>query len=337
MNKGKISVIVPIYNVESYLSKCIKSIIEQSYKNLEILLIDDGSTDTSGVICDEFAKIDNRIKVVHKPNEGVSLTKNLGIDISTGEYIAFVDGDDSIEQDYCQLLYDHITATGSDISILSYNVVREDGTNIEGAVAENGLAKDEVAIYEGNDIIKELLKQKTIKNFVCKLYKKEVMTYFPVGVNYEDIVFSFEVLNKAKKVVYINSRRYNYLKRKGSITAIVSEKNLKDFGKAIYDRYEIVLKNYPELLDYNMYAFLESTVALSIKNVISGRQYEEVDECVEHFISIIKEYLQKNEERFLLLLNDYQKLCIYLMKYNTELYYLFLKERQRLKVLGEIK
>jgi len=281
--------------------------------------------------------MDARIKVIHKQNEGVSLTKNLGIDISTGEYIAFVDGDDYIEKNYCELLYNNITNTDSDVSILAYNVVREDGTQIDGAVAENGLDEDEIIVYEGQDIIKELLKQKTIKNFVCKLYKKTVLSYFPVGVTYEDIVFSFEVLNKARRVVYMNTRCYNYLKRKGSITAIVSEKNLKDFGNAIYDRYKIVDKNYPNLLNYNMYAFLESTIALSIKNVISGRMYNEVNETVEKFIKIIKDFLQKNESEFLLLLNDYQKLCLYLMKYNTELYYQFLKERQRLKVLGEIK
>jgi len=337
MNNEKISIIVPIYNVEKYLNKCIESITSQTYKNIEILLIDDGSTDGSAAICDKYAKMDARIKVIHKQNEGVSLTKNLGIDISTGEYIAFVDGDDYIEKNYCELLYNNITNTDSDVSILAYNVVREDGTQIDGAVAENGLDEDEIIVYEGQDIIKELLKQKTIKNFVCKLYKKTVLSYFPVGVTYEDIVFSFEVLNKARRVVYMNTRCYNYLKRKGSITAIVSEKNLKDFGNAIYDRYKIVDKNYPNLLNYNMYAFLESTIALSIKNVISGRMYNEVNETVEKFIKIIKDFLQKNESEFLLLLNDYQKLCLYLMKYNTELYYQFLKERQRLKVLGEIK
>lgn len=335
--KEKISVIVPIYNVEKYLDKCIKSIIDQTYKELEILLIDDGSTDNSGNICDKYADLDNRIRVVHKPNEGVSLTKNLGIDISTSKYIAFVDGDDSIELDYFELLYNNIIEKDADISILSYNVVREDGSYIEGAVAENDLEDNEVVVYDGQDIIKELLKQKTIKNFVCKLYKKDVMTYFPVGVNYEDIVFSFEVLNAAKKVVYMNVRKYNYLKRRGSITAIVSEKNLNDFADAIYNRYEVVNKNYPNLSEYNMYAFLESTVALSIKNIISGRQYKSIDEAVERYIDIIKAFAKDNETTFFEILNDYQKLCVYLMKYNTELYYTFLKERQNLKIQGKIK
>ena len=335
--KEKISVIVPIYNVEIYLDKCIKSIIEQTYKNLEILLIDDGATDNSGAICDKYAALDDRIRVIHKANEGVSLTKNLGIDISTGKYISFVDGDDYIEPEYFELLYNNMIEQDADISILSYNVVREDGSHIEGAVTETDLKNDEIVVYEGQDIIKELLKQKTVKNFVCKLYKKDVMKYFPVGVTYEDIVFSFEVLNAAKKVVYMNTRKYNYLKRRGSITAIVSEKNLNDFAKAMYDRFVAVNKCYPSLLEYNMYAFLESTVALSIKNVISGRQYLGVNEAVERHIEIIKTFVEQNEQSFFELLNDYQKLCVYLMKYNTELYYTFLKERQNLKIQGKIK
>jgi len=335
--KDKISVIVPIYNVEKYLNKCIESIINQTYSELEILLMDDGATDNSGKICDKYAEIDNRIKVIHKVNEGVSRTKNLGMEISTGKYIAFVDGDDSIEPDYFELLYNNIISKSADISILSYNVVREDGSHIEGAVAENNLKDSEVVVYEGEDIIKELLKQKTIKNFVCKLYKREVLTDFPVDINYEDIVFSFEVMNMAKKVVYMNARKYNYLKRRGSITAIVSEKNLNDFANAIYNRYEVVNEQHPNLLKYNMYAFLESTVALSIKNVISGRQYESINESVNKYIDIIKNYAKDNEQDFFALLNDYQKLCVYLMKYNAELYYGFLKERQNLKVQGLIK
>lgn len=338
VNNGneKISIIVPIYNSEKYLNKSINSIINQSYKNLEILLINDGSTDNSGKICDDFSKIDNRIKVIHKDNEGVSATKNLGIKICTGNYIAFVDSDDIISPDYCETLYSNMIKTNSDISIVSYNVVREDGSIITGAVTDNGLKKGEVVIYEDTDIVKELLLQKTIKNFVCKLYKKSVMCDFPIGVTYEDIVFSVEVLAKAKRVVYINKKCYNYLKRKGSITATISEKNLIDFATAISGRYKIVKDNYPSLASYNIYAFLESTVALSIKNVISERKHKSIDKLVIEFTNIIKDYVKDNEKELLPLLNDYQKLCLYLMKYNLELYYSFLKERQRLKVLGLI-
>lgn len=332
----KISIIVPVYNVEKYLEKCINSIINQTYQNLEIILIDDGSIDYSSKICDIFAEKDNRIRVIHKENEGVSVTKNLGIKISTGSYISFVDSDDYIDPRYIETLYKNLIECDADISTLSYKVIRKDGTIIQTGADGLNMQEDEIAIYEDIDIIKELLKQKTIKNFVCKLYKKSILCEFPVGVNYEDIIFSFEVLRKAKRVVYQNSCFYNYLKRKGSITATITEKNLIDFGNAIFDRYTQVKNTYPSLQKYNMYAFFESTMALSIKSVICDQQYSKVNDKLEEFLTIIKDYTKANMEEFLPLLNDYQKLCLYLIMYNTYLYYYFLKERQRLKVLGKL-
>ena len=333
----KISIIVPVYNVEKYLEKCVNSIINQTYRNLEIILIDDGSTDNSGIICDELAKKDSRINVIHKENEGVSVTKNLGIKVSTSDYVAFVDSDDWLTEDYCECLYKNMVETNADVSIVAYNVVREDDSIIANLSIDSNMEQDEIVVYEGQEIIKELLKQKTIKNFVCKLYKKDILCDFPVGVTYEDIVFSFDVLSKAKKVVYTNRSCYNYLKRSGSITATVSEKNLNDFSQAIFNRYKVVKEKYPSLEKYNIYAFLESTLALSIKSVLSGRIYKHVNDNVVKFTNIIKEYMDSHEEELFSLLNDYQKLCIYLMKYNLELYYNFLKERQRLKVSGQIK
>lgn len=337
INSKKISIIVPVYNVEKYLRKCVTSIINQTYKNLEIILIDDGSTDNSGIICDKLEKEDERIKVIHKQNEGVSVTKNLGISICTGDYIAFIDSDDFVMDDYCETLYNNLVQTNSDISIVSYNVVKEDGTIIEKATGDNGLKKDEVIVYEESDIIKELLKQNTIKNFVCKMYKKSVICYFPVGVNYEDIVFTFEVMRNAKRVVFMNKRGYNYLKRTGSITATITEKNLQDFANAIYDRYLIIKEEYPHLLNYNIYSFMESVVALSTKNLIEGRTSNYINDSVEKYLDLIREYAKYSEVDLLPLLNDFQKLCLYLIKYdNIDLYYAFLLERQRLKDLGKL-
>ena len=98
----KVSFIIPVYNVEKYLKKCIKSVLDQSYKNIEVLLIDDGSTDGSPKICDDYAKKDSRIKVFHKENEGLSATRNLGVKLSTGKYITFIDSDDTISEDFCE-------------------------------------------------------------------------------------------------------------------------------------------------------------------------------------------------------------------------------------------
>ena len=114
-----ISIIVPIYNVEKYLKKCIDSIINQTYKNLEIILVDDGSPDNCGKICDEYAKKDNRIKVIHKENGGVSSARNVGVENATGEYIGFVDSDDYIEKDMYEVLINNLKKENADISIIS--------------------------------------------------------------------------------------------------------------------------------------------------------------------------------------------------------------------------
>ena len=333
----KISVIVPVYNVEKYLKRCLDSIINQTYKNLEIILINDGSTDNSGIICDEYAKKDNRIIVKHKENSGVSSTKNLGMKISTGEFITFIDSDDTVDENYIEILYNNLISTNSDISVTAYKVVNEKGNLIQDSSKQSGLPKDATIIYEGKDIIRELLLQKTIKNFVCKLYRKEVLCNFKEGVTYEDIVFSVQVMMKAKKVVYINTGVYNYLKRSKGITATITLKNLSDFAQAIIDRFNLVQEKYNDLMKYNVYAFFQSTIALSTKYIITDAKYDEIIDQIEKFITIIKNYDENNQNELSTIFTDYDKLCLYLIKYNTELYLNFLLVRHNLKKKNKLQ
>ena len=118
-----ISVVVPIYNVENYIKKCVDSILSQTYKNLEIILVDDGSPDNCPQICDEYAQKDNRIKVIHKENGGLSDARNAGIDISKGKFITFIDSDDYIEKDYVEVLYNSIKENASDMAIGSHKAI----------------------------------------------------------------------------------------------------------------------------------------------------------------------------------------------------------------------
>lgn len=338
MKAQNISVIVPVYNIAKYLPKCLESIINQTYKAIEILLINDGSTDESGKICDEYAKKDDRIKVIHQKNQGISATRNNGIKASTCDYIIFIDSDDYINEDYIKTLYNCIEKTNSDVASVNYNVVKTDETILFNGSKENNLKENELVIFEGTDIIKEYLSQKIIKNFVWnKIYKKSVICNFKVGINYEDMAFTLEVLSKSKKVAFINKSCYNYVKRDDSITATISEENLNDFGKAIEERYKVIKKNFKNLDSYNIYAFLESALALSTKYVITERKYKTVEKKVFKFIDILLNYINDNEEEFFKLLNDYQKSCIYLMKYNTELFFNFLNERQKLRLAGVLK
>lgn len=338
MKAQNISVIVPVYNIAKYLPKCLESIVNQTYKAIEILLINDGSTDESGKICDEYAKKDNRIKVIHQNNQGISATRNVGIKASTCDYIIFIDSDDYINEDYIETLYNCIVKTNSDVASVNYNVVKTDGTILFNGSQETNLKENELVIFEGTDIIKELLSQKIIKNFVWnKIYKKNILCKFKVGINYEDMAFALEVFSKTKKVAFINKSCYNYVKREDSITATISEENLNDFGKAIEERYKVVKKKYKNLEPYNLYAFLESALALSTKYVITERKYKTIEKKVFKFINILLDYIKDNEEEFFKLLNDYQKSCICLMKYNTELYFNFLNERQKLRLAGILK
>lgn len=338
MKAQNISVVVPVYNIAKYLPKCIESIIKQTYNAIEILLINDGSTDESGKICDEYAQKDDRIKVIHQNNQGISATRNVGIKASTCDYIVFIDSDDYINEDYIETLYNCIKKTNSDVASVNYNVVNSDGTISFDGSKEVNLKENEIVTLEGTDIIKEYLSQKIIKNFVWnKIYKKDIICEFKVGITYEDIAFTLEVLSKAKKVTFINKSCYNYVRRDNSLTATISEKNLYDFGKAIEDRYKVVKKNFKDLESYNIYAFLESALALSTKYVITERKYKTVEKKVFKFINILLNYIKDNEEEFFKLLNDYQKSCICLMKYNTELFFNFLGERQKLRLSGVLK
>ena len=178
-----VSIIVPVYNVEKYLSKCIDSILAQTYKNLEIILVDDGSKDNSGTICDEYSKKDKRIKIIHKPNGGISDVRNHGLKIATGDYIGFVDSDDYIAEDMFETLVSLLEKNDADISIVSFYEYYN-GKLI--GVREN----ENVEIMNKVEAIKELLIDRKIQSYTWnKLFKKELFDglQFPVGKNFEDI------------------------------------------------------------------------------------------------------------------------------------------------------
>lgn len=217
-----ISIIVPVYNVDKYIENCIQSIINQTYKNLEIILIDDGSTDKSGAICDKYSKIDNRIKVIHKINGGLSEARNVGLDIARGDYIGFVDSDDYIHPQMYELLYKNLIGTSADISIIKH--IRKE--------EELGLGDiNSKKLYSNLEAIENILKKDSgIFIASCnKLYKKEIFNglRFTIGKIYEDFIIAPFVLYKAKKIVYTPVNLYFYRRTENSITtANFSIKNL---------------------------------------------------------------------------------------------------------------
>jgi glycosyltransferase involved in cell wall biosynthesis len=206
-----ISVIVPVYKVERYLNVCVDSIVNQTYANLEIILVDDGSPDKCPEICDEYARLDNRIKVIHQENGGLSAARNAGIDIASGEFLTFIDSDDFIAKKYVELLYKGIVEFDADISIASFcTFTKEDKLETQN---------DEIFFVE---ITREesfrrygALNAELSMPFISacnKLYKKDFFASirFPIGKLYEDAFTTYKLLDKAKKIVFTPTRLYFY-------------------------------------------------------------------------------------------------------------------------------
>ena len=210
----RISIIVPVFNVEKYIERCVKSIENQSYRNLEIILVDDESPDRCPQICDEYAKRDERIKVLHKKNGGLSDARNAGLDVATGEYIAFVDSDDWVETDFIETLYRNAESENADISIIGCTLVWDNGRKKQLS------NEDEYYLFDKETAIRELLKQKKFYCMTCqKMYKRKIFdtVRFPVGKLYEDVAVSLPTFLRAEKVVVCGKSGYNYYQRSDSI------------------------------------------------------------------------------------------------------------------------
>ncbi len=241
----KISVIVPVYNVEKYLEKCVESIIAQTYSNLEIILVDDGATDSSGLICDRYAENDKRIKVIHKENGGLSSARNAGIVAAEGEYIGFVDSDDYIEKNMIELLAEELISNDADMSVCGvYNVYQE--RKIPQC------SKIERFVCGGEEAYKLLMIGEKIPGTVCnKLFKRKMIQQlrFPEGKLYEDAFFHINLMPLIKKVAVNTTPMYFYVHRKGSITTAKFNSRGMDVIEAYEKNYLSVKQNYPAIID----------------------------------------------------------------------------------------
>ena len=224
----KISVIVPVYNVEQYLERCVESIINQTYKNLEIILVDDGSTDNSGKLCDELAKKDNRIKVIHKENAGVSEARNSGIQKATGEYLCFVDADDFVMNDYIKYLHKLIAINCSDIAVCAkmfsnFNEKQASDEAIETLDGENAVIR--ILNYRMPiGVYSRIFKKDLIKNNKIKFLKD---IYMGEGFN-----FNVACFQKAKKVIISNYKVYYY--RRDNATSATTNFSIKKCENSLY-------------------------------------------------------------------------------------------------------
>lgn len=219
----KVSVIIPVYNVEKYLFRCVKSVIDQTYENIEIILIDDGSEDNSGKLCDNYVQLDNRIKVIHQQNGGLSSARNKGIELATGDAICFLDSDDYISKGCIEEMTSLMEKYNADVSIIQMKYIREDEN--EESQSEGKLIK----VLDSQDAIEESLYQ---RNFTCcapaKLYKRSVIgeVRFPVGRISEDLATCHLFLDNADWIVYSDYYGYYYRQHATSIMHIFNPRRL---------------------------------------------------------------------------------------------------------------
>ncbi len=286
-----ISIVVPVYNVEKYLKKCIDSIINQTYKNLEIILVDDGSPDNCGKICDDYAEIDNRIKVIHKKNGGLSDARNVGIKNSLGKYISFVDSDDYIKSNMIEELYKAIKE-GSQISIcnrLEYFESMNPPKSKKSFVNDN-----EFLIMDKKEGIAELCSFRLFDMSVwAKLYKKNLFDTieFPIGKLSEDYYIMYKLFDKCQKISYINKPLYIYNQRQGSISK--NKKINYDYKIAAEEQMNYIEQKYPDLKEYVRTAYALSNMTIfnwyitNRKKVPSLTEYKELKSNVKNNIQYI--------------------------------------------------
>ena len=281
----KISVIIPVYNVEKYLKQCLESILEQTYKNLEIILIDDGTKDSSGMICDDYAKKDNRIKVIHQKNMGLSGARNTGLKNSTGDLITFVDSDDFIDNKMFETMLLSIKENDADIVECGTIFCDENGNYIR----DNTL--NEVKIYKNEYQIKELLMNEDITTTSWgKLYKRKLFKNFefPLGKYHEDTFTTYKLLHISKKTIVLNQSFYHYRQVNGSImNSNFSLKHL-DAIEATLERSKFIEKNYPEYKKYD-YANIVYSCCKVYERILLSDFYDK--KIIKNLQNLIRKYL----------------------------------------------
>ena len=275
--KPEISIIVPVYNVEPYLKRCLDSIVNQSMKEIEILVIDDGSTDKSAEICDDYAMFDNRIKVIHQKNGGLSRARNVGLNQAQSKYIMFVDSDDFVERDFCKIPYEIAEKNDCDLVMFCFRYLKnglETGKNNSTELDDSFLSKENAVLFM-NTVIHDYIWN--------KLYKAELFknSSFPNNRLFEDIGTFYKLLLKSKTIYFTNSVLYNYAVRSNSIT---KRRNLNmkfDYLEMVYDKtYNLNTSGYNYYIDtYTLVSALRYLTCFGFNADLSSKCCE----LVKHF------------------------------------------------------
>ncbi|MFR5264943.1 glycosyltransferase family 2 protein [Clostridium sp.] len=306
-----ISVIVPIYNVEKYLENCINSILNQSYKDFELILVDDGSPDNCGKICDDYAKKDSRIKVIHKKNGGLSDARNVGIEAAKGEYISFIDSDDWIHKDFYLTLFNALSSSNSDIAIC--NFLKVSNNDIKDKIINTNPTVETLSNLE---VLNDLYSDNYVNCIIAcnKLYKtilfKDIK--FPVGKIHEDEFTTPKVLFESNKIAIIDEPLYYYRQTPNSI--MNREFNIANlsFLEAIENRLNFITEHHLNAIyDKCLYQLSFETINL---------YYMIKDSNISNKENLLRELSEKISSLNISALSLKSKLLINLFKFSPKLY-----------------
>lgn len=307
-----VSIIVPVYNVEKYVSVCIDSIVHQSYRNIEIILVDDGSTDKSGVICDKWQKKDRRIKVIHKKNGGLSSARNVGLDNAHGEYISFIDSDDFIKEDMLSSLIKEMKNYECDIVCCNYFYYSNNNKQLHNVqIKENKL-------YSSTEAINNLFYDGYYKFYAWnKLYKRSLFGYqirYPEGKLFEDITTTYKLFKKSNNILFLNRALYFYRVRQNSIT------NVK-FNNRTYEMIEAI--NYVKKMEKDNIEVRVGCILYQLfflNNMLQGKKWD------KKIYDIFKKDVNKYAKNILISkkLSEKRKLQILVLAYSKSIYGLIL-------------
>ncbi len=304
-----ISIIVPVYNVEKYLDRCVESIVNQTYTNIEIILVDDGSPDNCPTICDEWAKKDNRIRVIHKANGGLSDARNAGLAVASGEYIAFVDSDDWIDTQMYKVLYESIINTKSDIASCGARRVWLDGRPACELIKDTN-----DCVLEREDAMKALISSNGLIQVVWnKLYKRNVVEgiQYPVGLIHEDEFWSWRVISRANRIVILKESFYNYLQRDDSIMGIGFSKMSLLVVQAKIERQLFIEEVMPNLTDLGRLDLTYTCMHIAIR-ILKTINYKEAISYMQELKCTIRKYPISKE--YLNMLSIKQRIHVQLLR-----------------------
>ncbi|MBQ7288602.1 MAG: glycosyltransferase [Clostridia bacterium] len=318
MENPLITVIVPVYKVEPYLERCVKSVINQTYENLEIILVDDGSPDNCGNMCDAFAKQDPRIRVVHKENGGLSSARNAGLDVATGKYIGFVDSDDWIEPDMYAQLYSLLSLHNVKIAACGFRCDFPSGKTVY--INRDYPANKEIEVFSKTDALRELILARKITNSVCdKLFEKSLFQTFRFtqGIVNEDFEMMPLCVEAAESVVFCPSPFYHYMMTAESITRGAFKESRFTETDISRRHLQFYKEKYPSLYAYALAKHIGLCLII-IDDASKDRAFS------EKRASLIKEVKSFKISDFFKVLDKKSKIKFLLLKINVRLYILFM-------------